>query len=226
MSTTPPEDVPPGIYGLAPTPGGGWTPVPDPTKITSEAISIAKEDLRRDTAALRELIEARLDALGVAHIPDAIREQSTHLQVLEEVKLNSAKELLVSQLDGLLRLMDERAVASKEALAAALQAAKELVTQQNDANAKAAEKAELSFTKQIDQIATLIKTSGEAQDARLVEIKERIDRGEGQTTGAHTEQIESRSFRTQASTVVTGWIAAGIGFITTVALVITLIVHK
>jgi hypothetical protein len=71
---------------------------------------------------------------------------------------------------------------AKQALDAALLAQKELVAQQNEANSAAA-KAEASFMKQIDQIGTIIQTLERALDARITELKERIDRREGSTAG-------------------------------------------
>jgi hypothetical protein len=78
---------------------------------------------------------------------------------------------------------DQEKKASKEALDAALLAQKESVAQQNDANTTAATKSETSFTKQIDQIGTLIATLEKSLTDRITELKERIDRGEGQGQG-------------------------------------------
>ena len=89
-------------------------------------------------------------------------------------------------------------MASKQSLDAALLAQKELGAQQNDANSAAAAKAEASFTKQIDQIETIIQTMEKATDARITELKERIDRGEGSTAGA----TGSRSERAQVTNQV------------------------
>lgn len=60
--------------------------------------------------------------------------------------------------------------ASSDALTAALTAV-------TDANTKQ----ELAFTKQIDQIATLIKSAADTQDARTKAVEGRLDRGEGGT---------------------------------------------
>ena len=50
----------PGAIALSPVPGGGWVPVPDPTKLTNEAVDKAVELSRRELANLREIIETRL----------------------------------------------------------------------------------------------------------------------------------------------------------------------
>ena len=45
------------------TPGGGWTPIPDPTLLTTEAIAQVTEQLQRETGNLRELHDKDLTAL-------------------------------------------------------------------------------------------------------------------------------------------------------------------
>jgi hypothetical protein len=101
-------------------------------------------------------------------------------------KFDDRNVWLHEKFDGLNKQFQERDVrtdqatrAAKDALDAALKAASELVTQQNTANVAAAAKSETSFTKQIDQIATIISTLEKALDSRITELKERIDRGEG-----------------------------------------------
>jgi hypothetical protein len=86
----------------------------------------------------------------------------------------------------------QAAISADNALKAALQAAKEAVFEQAQAAAKAAEKTELSFTKQIDQIQLQIKTIGDGFGDRLAELKERIDRGEGTSTGITDARTERR----------------------------------
>ncbi len=44
------------------TPGGGWVPVPDPTALTTEAVTRATDVFRRELQALRETMETRLAA--------------------------------------------------------------------------------------------------------------------------------------------------------------------
>ena len=87
---------------------------------------------------------------------------------------------------------NQASIAADSALKAALQAAKEAVFEQAQAAAKAAEKTELSFTKQIDQIGLQISTVAKGYDDRIVELKERIDRGEGSSSGAAGYRAERR----------------------------------
>ena len=208
----------------------GWVPVPDPTTLTTD-------QLRRELAALRELLETRMDgsdratAIAQADLDqtrDRLREEITlatqqlrelhetrfdgmdraielHAEIIDKLPAN--RDQAIGHLAGLhdekfssiakqfaerdIRT-DQATEAAKQALDAALLAQKELVAQQNEANAVAAAKAEASFTKQIDQIGTIIQTLEKALDARITELKERIDRGEGSTVGATIQRTEQR----------------------------------
>jgi hypothetical protein len=192
-------------------PGGDWMPVPDPTRLTTE-------QLRRELATLREIIETRLDGMDRAtELASAqavvAREQieQTRGRLREETAtaVGQLRELLDARLEGMDRAIalqfaerdvrsEQATVGSRQALHAALLAQKELAAEQNDANSAAAAKAEASFTKQIDQIGTIIQTTEKATDARITELKERIDRGEGSTGGA----AGSRSERAQVTNQV------------------------
>jgi hypothetical protein len=215
----------------------GWVPVPDPTSLTTD-------QLRRELAALRELLEARLDGMDHAtevarqaaattraemeHIRDRMREETREsaqeLRELLEARFDGMDQAIKLHAEIIDKLPAERdqaiahlaelhgerfrsieiqfaerdirtdkaGEAAKQALDAALLAAKELVAQQNEANAVAADKAEQSTIKQIDQIGIRIDTIQKALDVRLTELKERIDRGEGSITGATVQRTEQR----------------------------------
>ncbi len=216
---------------------GDWRPIPDPTKLTTE-------QLRRELATLREILETRLDAMDrateltathAAVVGQQIEQTRDRLRDETAADVRQLRELLETRLDGMDRairlhaeiidrvpaerdmaikhladLHDEKFASialqfaerdvrseqategAKQALDAALLAQKELVAQQNEANSAAAAKAEASFTKQIDQIGTIIQTLEKALDARITELKERIDRGEGTTAGAAGSRSERR----------------------------------
>jgi hypothetical protein len=165
--------------------------------------------------SLREILDARLDAMDKANVvlsetvnrtPTAIQTAIANLRDVYDERFHSVQTQLVDRTATLDQRFasiaqqfterdvrtDQAATASASALAAALQAAKEAVFEQAQAAAKAAEKTELSFTKQIDQIQLQIKTSGDASNDRIAELKERIDRGEGQDTGVSGQRAETR----------------------------------
>jgi len=191
----------------------GWVPIPDPTTLTTQIVNQSKTDLRREAASLRELIEARLHALeGVvgavgstiermpnAAAHEALQQQITHLGVAIKEQIGNLQALHEERFAAIQQQFDERDVrgeqekkASKEALDAALLAQKESVSQQNDANTTAATKSETSFTKQIDQIGTLIATLEKSLTDRITELKERIDRGEGVDSGRGNQIDQAR----------------------------------
>lgn len=167
----------------------------DPTTRTLETV-------QREIEVLERLITTRLEAVTasgevrmnmILAIPKLIDDAIRHLQELQAEKFNSIDQRFIER--------DVRtsqsASASAQALAAALQAAKELVGAQGEASAAAAVKSETSFTKQIDQIGALVESKDKATDARITELKERIDRGEGGNLGAKESRMEIRQTTTQ-----------------------------
>ena len=165
-------------------------PNPDPSLLTTQ-------NVREGLANLKELISARLDAMDGATnlrlemfkgLPEDIERRIAHLREVQDEKFHT--------IDNQFKERDVRTTqasgAADDALKAALQAAKELVGAQGEASAAAAVKSETSFTKQIDQIGTIIQTLEKALDARITELKERIDRGEGSSSGAVDQRNEKR----------------------------------
>jgi len=199
--------------------GRAWVPQPDPTLLTTAA-------LEREIANLQKLIETRLDG----------NDKSTDLRILEISKIPAdtarlilhLRELMDEKFEGIAKQFQERDTrgeqgsrASKEALDAALLAAKELVGATNLANAEAATKAETSFLKSLDQITTLIKSTADATDARIADLKERIDRGEGGNAGAATYRAEQRlDYGTLISVIAVIFVVIGIAASVTIAVVV------
>jgi hypothetical protein len=180
----------------------------DPRAVVPGAPFLTTEELRRDVSALREILQARLDGMDRATVvlsetvnrtPTAIETAISHLRELHDERFRSTEHVSQTRLNGIEQQFAERdvrteqaAIATDSALKAALQAAKEAVFEQSQAAAKAAEKVEQSTTKQIDQIGLRIDTVAQGFDARLTELKERIDRGEGSTSGASEFRTERR----------------------------------
>jgi hypothetical protein len=160
---------------------GDWRPIPDPTILTTQ-------QLLRELAALREIFETRLEGMDKATelLSDTVNRTPTAIQTA----ISNVREVYDERFKSIEKQFTERDIrteqaarSSKEALDAALLSAKELVAQQNDANTTKAEKTEQNFTKQIDN----------ALD-RISEIKERIDRGEGSSSGkAAQDDVSART---------------------------------
>lgn len=175
--------------------GYGWRPVPDPTTLTTA-------QLLRELGALRELVFTRLDGMdkATALLSETVNRTPTVIQT----EISHVRELVDGRFASVALQFTERdtragqaAAAAAAALSAALQAAKELVTQQNEANRGEAAKTEQAFTKQID-----------GQASRIDELKERIDRGEGSTSGAAGTRSEQRLNVSQLVAVAAVLVAA------------------
>jgi hypothetical protein len=128
---------------------------------------------------------------------DALRER---LQTDIKIAVDGLRQLHEERFNAIAQQFTERDIrseqdkkSSKDALDAALLAQKESVSQQNDANTTKADKTEASFTKQIDQVGALITALDKAWQDRFTELKERIDRGEGQGQGTATTRIDQRA---------------------------------
>lgn len=78
---------------------------------------------------------------------------------------------------------EQTAKDNKTSIDAALQAAKEAVSEQNKSNTLAIDKSEAAFTKQIDQIGTLIATTKEAIDGQINDMKTRLTTIESHGSG-------------------------------------------
>ena len=180
-------------------------PSPDPSLLTTQ-------NLREGLENLKELIYSRLEAMDMAtslrlesygKLPADVDARIAHLKEVVNEKFNAIEQ----QFKERDIRTEQAAIASKQALDAALLAAKELVGQQNTAIAEANAKSEASFTKQNDQTSVLISNSTQALTDRLQELKERIDRGEGQTSGTQDQRVESRAVTASALGVMAAVLA-------------------
>ena len=159
-------------------------PDPDPTVLTTQ-------QLQREVGLLREVIDTRLDAMDKAiTLLQAYTDKSPSIAVVDESvrqleKLHSEKFKSVAQqfLERDTRT-EQTSRDSKVAVDAALQAAKEAVGEQNKSNALAIAKSEAAFTKQIDQIGTLISTMSKGFDDKIDDIKERLTIRDGHAKGS------------------------------------------
>lgn len=164
-------------------------------KIFVAKLDTIKTEFDAKIQSIDNATELRLKVID--GIPGKITEATAHHEALQQERFKS----IAQQFNERDIRTEQAGKASTEALAAALQAAKELVGAQGEASAAAAIKSETSFTKQIDQIGTIIQTLEKALDARITELKERIDRGEGNNAG--TKETQANAAQEAAALVLT-----------------------
>jgi hypothetical protein len=166
----------------------GSRPVPDPTRLTMEA-------LQREASSLKELVFTRLTAMDKAvelfannlnRVPTDVDKQVGNLKDLHNERFNRVDTQLVGiQLQFAER--DKRAEQiskdSKIAVDAALQAAKELGNEQTRASALAIAKSETATAKQIDQINVNLQTINAALNDKIDDVKGRLTNSEGSWKG-------------------------------------------
>jgi NADH dehydrogenase/NADH:ubiquinone oxidoreductase subunit G len=164
-----------------------FTPSPDPTILTTQ-------QLRHEQGTLREVIEARLNAMDIAtrlqadhvnRVPSDIDKQIKHLTDLFGERMEGFRAELRSLGKGIQLQFDERDIrsraaedAAKVAVNAALQAQKEAAAAQNESNAAAITKSEGATVKQIDGILALLGSNTLAINDKIAGIISRLDRGE------------------------------------------------
>lgn len=165
--------------GPGSTPGGGWVPVPDPTTLTTEAVERATAQSRRELAALREILEARMDSMD--------GERRLLAQVMDERAEQVQRQLAERDIR-----FSERDRARQDAVRTALDAAKELSDARDAATDKATGKFEDSVKTQISQLGALAESGRDQLGAQIQALKERLDRGEGSDVGAAGTRTEQR----------------------------------
>jgi hypothetical protein len=151
---------------------GGSRPVPDPTLLTTQ-------QLLREVATSREIIETRLDAMdkaiellqrGADRSPSVIDVTVRQLQALHEEKFRSIALQFIERDTRI----EQTSRDSKVAVDAALQAAKEAVGEQNKSFALAISKNEAGTIKQIEQIGVLINATTTAINDKIDDIRTRL----------------------------------------------------
>lgn len=167
---------------------GDLIPRPDPTTLTAAAVTVAKEDLRHDIAALRELLETKIDAVEAKldqtwtlHQGDLVRERAA---------LDALRELVMDKFHERDKRFSEEARARQEALETALRTARELVDTKSEANQEADNKFQEAIVRQLAEQARATADSRDRMGEQIRAIEQRLVRGEGTQTGttqAHSD---------------------------------------
>lgn len=201
-----------------------FIPVPDPTKLTTELVDRAINAERDRTDGQFAVRDERLNGMDSA---TQLRLAQMH-SIKEEIEMSRGetkilatheRELTTQRFDAvgdtftaLNQRTAEQKADTRAAVDAALQAAKELVALQTEASDKSTAKSEASFAKQIDALGLLLQKSSETTDDKIIDLKSRMDRIEGNKIGG----VESKaSVYAAVALIITLLIAAVtiIGFI-------------
>jgi len=201
--------------------GSAVTPVPDPTVLTTAALSTA-------ITALREVIETRLGAMDKAI--ELLQASHDRLPGRIDEKVERLREVHDEKFFGILNQFRERDVRveqtardTKVAVDAALQAAEKAVGKQNEAFGLSIAKSEAATVKQIDQQGLLIQTATRSLDDKINDIKERLTRIEGKREG-HEKTIETRQTASSHWVAIVGLVIGSL--IGVVGIVIAIIMRK
>lgn len=193
----------------------GIPPGLDPTPRSSQQVL-------RENFWLRELIETRLNGMDKAlSLLQAFADRTpTTMDVQHQV--TALREVVMQKFDGINTQIVERDAATdkaskdvKSAVDAAFAAAKEAVGEQNKSNALSISKSEVGFTKQIDGILELIKTTSKGVDDKISDIKERITIIESRTsvsdpsTAVTLAKLETSIINLRSSSDIAGGRGAG-----------------
>lgn len=156
----------------------GSRPVPDPTLLTTQ-------QLVREIAALKELLETRLDAMDIA--TELNKQATDKIPCMISDAVKALEKLQNEKFASIGKQFDERDTRSnkieelgQKAIDAALKSAKEAVTEQNTSNSAAIGKMEANFTKLLDALGD-----------RVTDLKERLDRGEGAVMNRKETEVTS-----------------------------------
>lgn len=165
----------------------GRVPIPDPTTLTTE-------QLRRELANLRDLFDSRYQSAEHANASELVRlREFLESRIDAEARLTAER---FTRMDTLFSEGDKRnqqlATANALALAAALQAAKEAVGEQNRSNGLAISKSEASFIEALKQQQTLFQTEMKGANDKIALIISRLDKGEGTVSGGREAHTDAR----------------------------------
>jgi hypothetical protein len=138
-------------------------PDPDPTLLTTE-------NLRREIANLKEIVEIRLSASSDARV-------ALHDLILAklDVLANVTSQQFIS--------INDKFAEKDKAVSVGLSAQKEAAAAQQDSNTSATLKMEDNFTKLLDQGRELLSEVRRNTDVQISDIKSRLDKGQGQGEG-------------------------------------------
>jgi hypothetical protein len=183
---------------------GDSRPVPDPTVLTTQQLGAA-------IASLRDLFEVRLSGMDkavellqahankspsigevFAQVTEKFNSMSIAMKSIEDVS-----EQRFARIDQQFTERDKRTeqltLASSTAISAALQAQKEAANETQKSSSLAITKAETATVESIKQLQTLFQTSIAGLNTQILDVKSRLDKGEGGELGQRELRNDNRN---------------------------------
>lgn len=154
-------------------------PTPDPTVLTTEALTRAVQAERDYVDGQLDVLRERLRAIDMAtrllnetvnRVPTDVTKEVTHLRELMDERLTSVgvqfKERDTRQ--------ERESRDNKVAVDAAFAAQKEAAAKQDEGNAKAINKSEMATAETINKLSELFRTSAGALSDKIDDLKARV----------------------------------------------------
>ncbi len=164
----------------------------DLTRLTTQQLDRAIVELRQEMSTR---LEADEKAAALAHedlvrVPTTVDKAISGLRDFLDQKIDKLTEVTGEKFAGVNTQFVERdkrteqlTIANSTAIAAALQAQKEAVNEQNRASSEAIDKSNKQTAEAIAQLQTLFQSNIGSLTTQLNDIKSRVDRTEGHTGG-------------------------------------------
>jgi hypothetical protein len=173
-------------------------PVPDPTLLTTQQLTREIEGVRdllqASNRSLRELMESRLASID---------KQLELRETFREEKFKGIEK----QFEERDKRAEQASLSNKQAVDAALDSAREIVTEQNRSSTTATTKSEATTLKQIEQLGIMLQTATKALDDKIGDLKDRMTRIEGRSEG-NVESSDNTKWVVGAGIAIAGVIVS------------------
>lgn len=191
-------------------------PVVDPTKNVLDLVTAAiqRQDDLRDAEArhLKEILDLRAEFSREIRQAENLRQQTVNQERFASVE---------TQLDLVERQRVEQKKDTKDAVDAALAAAKEAVKEQTTASQLSIGKSEASTKEQLNQLSATFVTAQEGQRQAIISLTTRVERMENARTNAAEQKTDTRS----NAGFVFGAVGMVVGVLGTIGLIISLVLR-
>lgn len=237
------------------TQGGDWRPIPDPTVMTTQQLSSAiasqRDLVETRLSAMDKAIVLLQDIANrsptIAEVWgihetrfDSIEKRLDHKYIETSTDINHLRDLHTERMNGLEKRMENQfterdkrfeqlSLTSSASIIASLQAQKDAANETQKSSSLAITKSEIATADSIKQLQALLQTAISGLNTQVLDIKSRLDKGEGQGLGKITatddyryEQGARREQTVDSRGLIFGIVGSVIGF---GALLITLILN-